>query len=290
MSVEFDFAVANQTYRIIRKYARPKNRSGSGHPLLEFQVKDGERFRSETGDNVTHTQQKITSTLHMDYETFKNSAFLQQGHSDEFTNREPSRRKEVLAAILGLSRYDVLEAKSRESMKIWDDAARGLKVSIDETGSELLQKTAWELKMSFAQEDMARCEELTKQQEVMMYSLREQRDRLAAKTSNKEQLEKQIAETQKAYHTWIRQIEKHKERITQCEEHIGKKDEITAGHERLTAAKKRNDELSAKLSQLVKWNERKNKLELYIERAKGELLREHAVIQRNIKELQAKVG
>jgi len=36
MGVEFDFAVGEQPYRIIRKHARPRRRGGSGQTILEF--------------------------------------------------------------------------------------------------------------------------------------------------------------------------------------------------------------------------------------------------------------
>ena len=39
----------------------------------------------------------ITSTLRMNYDVFANSAYLRQGHADEFTKKEPGRRKQVLA-------------------------------------------------------------------------------------------------------------------------------------------------------------------------------------------------
>ena len=83
MEVEFDFAVEGQAYRIIRKRARPKRASGAGQSILEFQMAtDGGSFKSISGNSIAQTQQKITGTLHMDYDTFINSAFLRQGHAD----------------------------------------------------------------------------------------------------------------------------------------------------------------------------------------------------------------
>ncbi len=49
----------------------------------------------------------------MDYDTFVNSAYLRQGHDDEFTRQPPGKRKEVLGNILGLSLYDDLEDRAR---------------------------------------------------------------------------------------------------------------------------------------------------------------------------------
>jgi exonuclease SbcC len=107
--VEFDFAVGEQAYRIIRKHAKPRRRAASGKTLLDFQIAADGGFRSISADSISQTQQKIIDTLHMDYTTFSNSAFLRQGHADEFTNQPPNKRKEVLGNILGLAVYDQLE-------------------------------------------------------------------------------------------------------------------------------------------------------------------------------------
>ena len=50
----------------------------------------------------------------MDYNTFTNSAFLRQGHADEFTTSNPAKRKQVLVNILGLAYYDGFEAQAKE--------------------------------------------------------------------------------------------------------------------------------------------------------------------------------
>ena len=99
MEVEFDFAVGEVQYRVIRKRtkARPKTAQGKterpGQTLLEFQVATEEGFKSISGDSVAQTQQRIIHTLHMDYPTFVNSAFLRQGHADEFTIKPPGSEK-----------------------------------------------------------------------------------------------------------------------------------------------------------------------------------------------------
>ena len=50
----------------------------------------------------------------MDYDTFINSAFLIQGRADEFTNKTPAERKEVLGKIIGLDRFNELQRRSRD--------------------------------------------------------------------------------------------------------------------------------------------------------------------------------
>jgi len=85
MTAEFDFAVGQQAYRIIRKHARPKRRQGSGQSSLDLLIADGDGFKVISGDRIKQTQQQIIDILHMDYETFVNSALLRQGDADQFT-------------------------------------------------------------------------------------------------------------------------------------------------------------------------------------------------------------
>ena len=58
-------------------------------------------------------------------ETFINSAFLIQGRADEFTNKTPAERKDVLGKIIGLDRYNELQDRSRtraqEKRRLGDD-------------------------------------------------------------------------------------------------------------------------------------------------------------------------
>lgn len=114
MRVELTFEIDGGTHRVIRSFRR---RPSSNVTELELQMLDPEteayRPLSEAGA-VGITQDRIDRLLSMDYETFVNSAFLQQGHADAFTSKSPRQRKELLARILGLGRYDRLHDGARE--------------------------------------------------------------------------------------------------------------------------------------------------------------------------------
>ena len=103
MEVEFDFTVAERLYRIVRKRNRPKKLGSPGQPSLELQISQGNGFLPITGNTIAQTQQKLIDILHMDYDTFINSAYLRQGRADEFTRQAAAKRKDILGNILGLS-------------------------------------------------------------------------------------------------------------------------------------------------------------------------------------------
>ena len=113
MYVELDFQSRGQRYRVIRRYSR-SGRTRQGHPLLELQVVTEDGATPLTEGVSRETQARITDLIHMDYETFINTAFLKQGDADRFTTSTPSKRKETLAEVLDLSFYGKLEERAKE--------------------------------------------------------------------------------------------------------------------------------------------------------------------------------
>jgi exonuclease SbcC len=111
--VELEFQARGTPYRAIRRHARGGGRRRQAVTDLQLQVLEGEDSHPITGNSVRETQAKIELLLGMDYDTFINSAFLLQGRADEFTNRTPAERKEVLAKILGLTTYERLQDRAK---------------------------------------------------------------------------------------------------------------------------------------------------------------------------------
>ena len=95
------------------------------------------RWRSLTGNNAGETEKGIQKLLRMSYDTFLNSAYLRQGQADQFVRQPPGKRKEILADILDLSRYDQLEAKAREKARAAAAEATDLERDINGMDAEL---------------------------------------------------------------------------------------------------------------------------------------------------------
>jgi DNA repair protein SbcC/Rad50 len=114
MEVEFEFALDDQQYRVIRKRQR---RGRGGMSDLQFAVLAGEGYRPLTERSLSETERLIERTLRMSYDTFTNSSFIQQGRADSFTTNSPAERKRILAEILELGYYDELETRAKERFK-----------------------------------------------------------------------------------------------------------------------------------------------------------------------------
>ncbi|MFZ0034387.1 MAG: SMC family ATPase, partial [Sedimentisphaerales bacterium] len=285
MEVEFEFAVGKQNYRIIRKHARPKRRGASGQSALNFQIATANGFRSVDGDSISQTQQKIIDVLHMDYNTFTNSAFLRQGHADEFTNSSPAKRKQVLMNILDLVHYDGFEAQAKDIVRQREMLGAQLKISLAEINRELEQKAACELELQQAQVDLNSIEKSLEEQESMLNGLRQQKELLESKKAHLLQLEKHLAERTRALAQWQEQMKQQRARISEHEAVITRRAEIEDGYKHYVEYKILNDTLNKNLALVNKLSQRRHELEMFVERESQSLTKEHALLQSKVSEL-----
>ena len=286
MEVEFDFAVGQQPYRIIRKRSKPKRRGSPGQTILELQVATGDGFKSITGDSVTQTQQKIIDVLHMDYETFKNSAYLRQGHADEFTLKKATERKQVLANILGLSFYDELEAKAKDIAKQQETEKTQLESTIQEIDNELSLKPVYKAEFEQAQGELSCLEKTVSKQESRLKNLRQEKESLDNKNLQLNELQEHIKNTEKDMERWDDQAKQHQHRLKEYEALIAQRTTIEEGYTQFTETKRLSDEFNQKFRQSVALNEHKHRLELTIAQAGEALVSNHAVAQNKIMELE----
>ncbi len=126
MMVSLEFEMSKRRYRVRREYAKTY---GKPYAMLDFELFDHEKqgFVSLTDKTIKATQEKIEQTINLDFETFINSAFLRQGHANEFSNKSPKERKQVLATILGFATYDRLYRAAQDKVKVLLDEQKLLK-------------------------------------------------------------------------------------------------------------------------------------------------------------------
>jgi DNA repair protein SbcC/Rad50 len=116
MFVMLDFELNGVMYRVRREFL---NTYGKPYANVDFGLYDPatDKFSPLTDKTIRKTQEKIEQTLHLSYDSFVNSAFLRQGHSNEFSKKSPKERKEILASILGLDQYETLRKLAAEKSK-----------------------------------------------------------------------------------------------------------------------------------------------------------------------------
>ncbi|MFC2020213.1 AAA family ATPase [Chloroflexota bacterium] len=288
MEVEFDFSVGQDNYRVIRKRARPKGRRASGQPVLELQISSENGFRSITGNNIRETEKKIENEiLHMDYETFINSAFLRQGHADEFTRQPPFRRKEVLSNILGLIFYEELEKRTRELARQRETEKAREEGAIRDIKNELEGKPAYEAELEQAQVELSRIEKVLTEQETGLNELRQKKELLESKQSQLTQLKKHISDNEKQLEFLDNQLKQINIRIEEYQDLIARRSAIEEGYAQYIEAKRLKGELDQKLTHQLNLERQKTLLDNKIRQAGQNLITEHAVVQNKIGQLEA---
>ena len=216
MEVEFEFAVGMERYRVIRKRSKGKARR-PGQSLLDFQAASGDGFRSISGDSIRGTEHKIVDTLRMDYDTFINSAYLVQGRADEFSKKEPFKRKQVLADILGLSRYDELEARAREQARLKEREARDMDIAVAQMNGEIADKEKYEAELRSVSDSVASMEKELKRVQEDVRVLQERRHSLEINQKQQAESEKRIKQAQGAIASCKSRVQEHGKRIEKYE-------------------------------------------------------------------------
>jgi len=140
MMVSLDFLCNGQRYRVTREFVKTNRKA---YTELNFGIarsNDTTFFTPISEKTSRITQQKIISVLGLDYNSCINSMFLRQGQSNEFSKKSSKERKEILATILGLNRYDSLKKQATEKAR---DFSRNKEQSIKlltQVTEELQQK------------------------------------------------------------------------------------------------------------------------------------------------------
>ncbi len=115
MLVALDFESNKQQYRVRREFSFEGSKAQT-HLDFGIITQTGV-FKTLTEKTIRSTQSIINQIVGLDYDSFINSVFLRQGQSNEFSKKSPKERKDILATILGLDKYEELRKRAQEKAK-----------------------------------------------------------------------------------------------------------------------------------------------------------------------------
>lgn len=170
--VSFVFDLEGAVYRVIRRKALGKTMQ------LELAVRgedDQTRWHALTESGVRETQQAIEDLLRMKYDVFTNASFLLQGKADEFTTKTANRRKEILADILGVNRWDEYKDRATERRKAADADEKLLDRRLADIEVELAQEAERQRELDAAVAHEAAVSAQLTTQDTLVATLRRQR-------------------------------------------------------------------------------------------------------------------
>ncbi|MCL4361217.1 SMC family ATPase [Candidatus Dependentiae bacterium] len=138
MFVALDFSCNEQIYRIKREYTVI---NGKATANLDFAVAlEKDQYRALSDKTIKQTQEKIEQVIGLTYEAFVNSAFLKQGQSNEFSKKSAKERKEILANILGLEKFELMKKKAADKVRELSFTFQNIKKIQDHLKNEILGK------------------------------------------------------------------------------------------------------------------------------------------------------
>jgi exonuclease SbcC len=238
--VDFQFISNAEIYRIIRTRQRGKGSS------LDFQVENGESVRSLSGKGLKDTQQQIINYLKLDYDTFINSAYLRQGRADEFMQRRPTERKQILADLLKLDHYEKLANQAKDLSKQFKGQAEQLELTIESLEQQLQQK------QNLSQEVATIAQDIQAQQ-ILQEAEAEKLRELRVTESQRENWEKQLHLNQNQYKAsgsecdrLVTEQNQTRQQLQQLDTILQQSTTITSNYENLLQLRRQEETLSTK--------------------------------------------
>lgn len=264
--VDFTFISNNETYRAIR--SRQRGRSTS----LEFQIEtESGLFRSLTAKGVRATQQQIIAYLKLDYDTFINSAYLRQGRADEFMLRRPSERKQILADLLKLDRYEALAAKAKDAAKEFKGQAEQLDLSLQPLQEKLEKRKDLVLERDSVAAELKQLKQAQKVQQQELHNLEaiaQERQtweqQLTWQQSQKEGLERDSDRL-------VRERDGLNQQLAKLQQHLSQEAEIKAGYQQWVQLQQQEEAFAGKFQADREAREQKQRLEQQLNQQINEL-------------------
>ena len=288
MWVDLEFALGPQLYRVWRQ----RSKKGRGQSDLHFYVWSPERSDWQLLDagNLSQRQAQIIATLRLDYDTFVNSAFLLQGRADSFTVKSASERKQILADILGLSRYDAYEERAKGLMQSRKERTIGIDAELRMIDAEMARRHEYEQSLAEARrvlETATAAQQLAQAQEANarahVQSLRVQKQQLDEVRGRIGRVQRELAERRE-------QAKQAESRLAKIEATLAQREEIEAGWHALEKARADEKAWGERLRRHSQLQERLSHAQRRVDQAQAELVAEQRRLQARAVELASKVA
>lgn len=207
MEVQFDFELNTQRYKVVKRRRKGKT-SVSDWQLTQQDIAG--KFVAIGGNTQRETGRHLVQLLSMEFDTFINSAYLQQGRADEFTRQTPDNRKRILAEILGLDRYDRLEEMAKEHYKLRKEAADEMEGQIRLLDAQITEQPVYEQNLKETQDKLSNAISSRHELDIQVAVLRERKTEMDIFAQS-------LASSQSALRRMISDIEQRQREMANAE-------------------------------------------------------------------------
>jgi DNA repair protein SbcC/Rad50 len=268
MEVDLTFALGEQPYRVIRKRQAgktgPRGGKVGGKSSLDLQIRNGSGWKTLSENTLVETQQRIDELLRMRYKTFINASFLLQGRADEFTRKSPAERKEVLADILDLDEYAVLEQRAKQRAKNYENESRGLEGKIEQLREQASRYEYWATEVALVEQAIAALSTQLHSAQAEQEQAANELRALQGKAEQRKELLRRLTELRQRQAAQEQEMTSLRTQLAQAEALLARRPEIMAGLQQLQVARaeqERLEELRPRIDELRKqWSERNEQI------------------------------
>ncbi len=192
MQIDLEFLARDTRYKVVRRHTRSVRGGRQGATDLQLQVSHDDGFSPITGNTLRESQAHIERLIGMDYDTFINSAFLLQGRADEFTNKPPGERKEVLAKVLDLGYYDALQDLAKEEAQKRSRDAAEIVGSLQLMRQEVARREEYQAELEQVTASLAQVTARLETQRQELDALKTRVEAMRSESSHLAELERRI--------------------------------------------------------------------------------------------------
>ena len=285
MRVELTFRLGGETYRVLRRRETGKR----SQTLLDFQVCDEGLWRTLVDGGVRATQGRIESVLRLDHDTFVNSAFLRQGHADEFTVKTAADRKRVLGEILGLDRWAAYEERVKEHQRAIEAETEAIRLRIVEIDSELDRRDVYRTQLVEAQAAVDALSEALEDAQQAYQEIEAARAELRHVEGQASDQEMRIQRAERELSGLAEERDERERRLEDYWALLSRREEIEAGYQAYREAVELERRLGEKLRESVELDERRRALVSRISEARHQLEAQRGVLAKRIEELKGRL-
>lgn len=223
MVVDFELESHGAVYRVVRKRTRKR-----GASLDFYQVLGDGTLVPLSGTTIAETEEEIVRRLHLDYDTFVNSAFIAQGRSNEFTAKSPKERKEVLRRILDLEQFELLAQRAYELRRERSEQCRAVEAECERLAQETEEVGAVEAALSQLASERRGVERELRAVEAEVQSLNEAAALREARQRVVDELREQEARYERQAAEVARRAAEATRRLQECETALARAVDVRA--------------------------------------------------------------
>jgi exonuclease SbcC len=289
MRVALTFSEGTNVYQVIRTRKQGRaSKSGKIAPstgTLELMVYHNTLPRTITEEKQSDTQDKIINMLNLSYDTFINSAFLKQGHADEFAIKTPAERKKLLSEILNLQLWQAYDEKAKKLLDELEREEAIRQADYESAQAEIARLPQYQQELAQAENALSHADALVRQFEAEDVEMNRQRERLSGLSSQLRQIKREVGELDGEMNSLKDEQRKQEGVMSNYQTALDQRAEIEKGFADLEVAYVENDAMTAKLTNLTELNSQKTKVEHNIADARRKLESERDLAERVVADL-----